>query len=65
MIATPLVSIVVPSYNHASYVEKCIESIVNQTYKNFELIVIDDGSTDKSQEILIKLQKKIWILFRI
>ena len=52
----PLVSVIVPSYNHEIYIEECILSIVNQTYKNIELIVIDDGSTDKSREILKRLQ---------
>ena len=58
MITKPLVSIVVPSYNHASYIEKCIESIIEQDYENYELIVIDDGSTDNSRDILSSLQKK-------
>ncbi|MDR0866644.1 MAG: glycosyltransferase [Candidatus Symbiothrix sp.] len=57
-INTPLVSMVVPSYNHAAYIEECILSIVNQTYKNIELIVIDDGSTDNSRAILERLQKQ-------
>jgi glycosyltransferase involved in cell wall biosynthesis len=54
----PLVSVIVPSYNHEVYIEECISSIVNQTYKNIELIVIDDGSKDHSREILWKLQKQ-------
>lgn len=54
----PLVSIVVPSYNHADYIEQCLESIFHQDYPNFELIVIDDGSSDTSPEILKRLQKK-------
>jgi len=54
----PLVSVVVPSYNHEAYIEECILSIVNQTYKNIELIVVDDGSTDRSREILQRLQKQ-------
>lgn len=54
---SPLVSIVVPCYNHANYVRETIESIVNQTYKNIELVVIDDGSTDNSVEIIQKLAK--------
>jgi len=55
---TPLVSVIVPSYNHASYIEECILSIVNQTYKNIEIIVVDDGSRDRSREILEELQKR-------
>jgi len=54
----PLVSVIVPSYNHEAYIEECILSIVNQTYKNIELIVIDDGSTDCSREILERMQKQ-------
>jgi glycosyltransferase involved in cell wall biosynthesis len=54
----PLVSVVVPSYNHEKFIEKCIISIINQTYKNFELIVIDDGSSDNSVKILKDLQIK-------
>ncbi len=53
----PLVSVIVPCYNHEQYIKQCIESIYKQTYKNFELIVIDDGSKDKSPEILEKLSK--------
>lgn len=48
----PLVSVIIPSYNHGKYITQCIESIINQTYRNFELIVIDDGSTDNSAEVL-------------
>lgn len=44
----PLVSVVVPSYNHENYVQECINSIIDQTYKNIELIIIDDGSKDNT-----------------
>jgi len=48
---SPEISIIVPVYNKSNYLRKCIESILNQTYKNFELILINDGSTDSSGEI--------------
>ena len=45
MDSAPLVSVVVPSFNHLAYVEACLDSIVAQTYPNIELVVIDDAST--------------------
>jgi glycosyltransferase involved in cell wall biosynthesis len=54
----PLVSVLVPSYNHAKYLVDRIESICNQTYKFFEVVVIDDVSTDDSDPVLSELQAK-------
>ena len=50
----PLISVIVPIYNIESYIEKCIKSIICQTYDNLEILLIDDGSTDSSAEICKK-----------
>ena len=47
----PLISVIVPVYNRQAYLDKCIKSILNQTYKNLELILVDDGSSDDSPAI--------------
>lgn len=52
----PLVSIAIPCYNHEKYVEETIQSVIDQDYKNIELIVIDDGSTDNSVEVIQKMK---------
>ena len=51
-------SFIVPVYNTEKYLKKCLNSLVNQTYKDFEIIVVNDGSTDKSSNIISKYQKK-------
>ncbi len=53
-----LISIVVPVYNVADYLEKCLKSLLNQTYKNIQIILIDDGSTDDSGKICDQFRKK-------
>ena len=55
---TILVSVVVPIYNSSSYLDKCIQSIIGQTYKNIEIILVDDGSTDQSLAIAEKYKKQ-------
>ena len=42
----PLISVIVPVYNVEEYLDKCVESIVNQTYRNLEIFLVDDGSPD-------------------
>lgn len=49
---TPTVSVVVPVYNGAAFIVECLESVIHQTYRDFELIVIDDGSTDETANIV-------------
>ncbi len=50
--ALPLVTMVIPAYNHARYVKKCIESAIAQDYANIELIIIDDGSADDTVSVI-------------
>lgn len=54
---TKLISVVVTCYNHENYIEQCLRSIFNQTYRNLELIVLDDGSTDSSNQIIQEVLK--------
>lgn len=56
--STPKVSIIMPCYNSEKYIEKAIQSVLDQTYRNFELIIIDDDSTDKTWEIIEQYAKK-------
>lgn len=54
----PLVSVIVPVYNREKYLARCLDSLINQTLKNIEIICINDGSTDKSIDILTQYQNK-------
>ena len=52
MITKPTISIIIPTYNRAYCLSECLSSIISQTYKDWELIVVDDGSTDNTEEII-------------
>ena len=60
---TPKVSVILPSYNHEPYVESAVRSVMEQTGVDFELIVIDDGSKDRSPEILKRLSEELGFMF--
>ena len=53
-----LVSVLIPAYNHEKYIKKAIESVLNQTYKNIEVIVEDDCSTDNTVREIKKIKDK-------
>lgn len=53
-VTIPLVSIIIPAYNVESYIEETILSVKNQTLSNWELIVVDDGSTDNTYSVICK-----------
>ena len=59
MKATPLVSLIIPAHNAEGFLAECLESILSQTYQTIEIIVVDDGSTDKTAEIAHKYQARI------
>ena len=52
------VSVIVPVYNVGKYLEECLNSIINQTYKNIEMVIVNDGSTDNSLDIIEKFKNK-------
>ena len=56
-----MISIIVPTYNNANYLKKCLDSLVKQTLKDIEIIVINDGSSDDTINILKSYQKNILI----
>ena len=56
MMESKKLSIIIPTYNEEECIRKCIESLLDQSYKNYEIIVVDDGSTDKTREIIRKFK---------
>jgi len=60
----PLLTVVITSYNHASYITNALESVLNQSYQPIEIIVIDDGSTDHSVSLIKKYESRFKIIFQ-
>jgi glycosyltransferase involved in cell wall biosynthesis len=59
---TPLVSVIVPNFNYAKFLPDCLDSLLAQSYSNIEIIVVDDGSTDESLEVLNGYSKRVRII---
>ena len=57
---TPLVSIVIPVYNSEAFLDKCMQSVINQSYKNIEIILVNDGSIDSSSDICQNYSQEKW-----
>ena len=55
--SSPKVSVIVPTFNRASFLAECIASILAQTFTDFELLVVDDGSQDQTLEVLARYKK--------
>lgn len=61
---TPKVSVVIPTYNHARYLRYALDSVINQSYSNLEVFVIDDGSTDSTTELVKSYGSKINYVYK-
>ncbi|MFX0134040.1 MAG: glycosyltransferase family 2 protein [Candidatus Hodarchaeota archaeon] len=59
-----MVSVIIPTYNHAKYVCRAIDSVLEQTYTNFEIIIVDDGSTDNTRDVLEPYMNKIKYIYQ-
>lgn len=59
------ISVLIASYNHSPYLPECLDSILAQTYRDFEIIVVEDGSKDESHEILLGYQERYLARFAI
>ena len=58
----PIISIIIPAYNCEDYICESIDSLIKQTFRQFEIIIVDDGSTDQTYKILNRYAKKYILL---
>ena len=65
MVGKPLVSVILPSYNHADYVGRAVQSVLDQTFRDLELIVVDDGSTDRTAGVVASIRDPCLTLIRL
>lgn len=59
MISAYAISVIIPVYNTEKYIKRCLESVVNQSFKNIEIVIVDDCSPDNSHSIIELYQKMI------
>ncbi len=59
-----MVSVIIPNYNHASYIADAIQSVLNQDYQNYEIIVVDDGSTDNSRQVVSGFGERVRYIYQ-
>lgn len=64
ILETPFISVIIPTYNRCNFLKEAIESVLNQKYKNLELIVIDDGSSDNTKEIIKDYKNKLKYIYQ-
>ena len=57
-VSNPLISVIIPVYKVEKYLDKCIDSVINQTYNNLEIILVDDGSPDNCPKMCDEYAKK-------
>ena len=58
----PLVSVIIPTYNRCAILERAIESVLGQTFTDYELIVVDDGSTDETADLLDRYRNRVKVI---
>ena len=59
----PLISVIVPCYNQAQYLDECLQSVLDQAYKDWECIIVNDGSPDHTEEVAKCMSSKESVLF--